>query len=99
MTVVYRCLGYRYGLIPYRRSKATRSFLDHMSARVNLSAAVTLVLNKSDYRRKYETGGGIVYDYSHEIDYMRYFFGEIKRYACFKDLLVKKGFRPVRTGG
>lgn len=61
-----------------------------VSARVSLSAAVTLVLNKSDYRKKYETGGGIIYDYSHEIDYMRYFFGEIKRYACFKDLLVKK---------
>ncbi len=61
-----------------------------VSARVTLSAAVTLVLNKSDYRRKYETGGGIIYDYSHEIDYLRYFFGDIKRYACFVDLQVKK---------
>ncbi len=61
-----------------------------VSARVNLSAAVTLVLNKSDYRKKYETGGGIIYDYSHEIDYLRYFFGEIRRYACFVDLQVKK---------
>ncbi len=61
-----------------------------ISVRVNLNAAITLVLNKSDYRKSYETGGGIIYDYSHEIDYLRYLFGEIKRYACFVDLQVKK---------
>lgn len=62
-----------------------------VSARVNLCAAITLVLQKSDYRKSYETGGGIIYDYSHEIDYLRYLFGEIKRYACFVDLQVKEG--------
>ena len=61
-----------------------------VSVRVNLNAAVTLVLNKSDYRKSYETGGGIIYDYSHEIDYLRYLFGEIIRYACFVDSQVKK---------
>jgi len=61
-----------------------------VSARVNLNAAITLVLNKSDYRKSYKTGGGIIYDYSHEIDYLRYLFGELSRYACFVDLQVKK---------
>lgn len=60
-----------------------------VSARVKLSAPGTLTLAKSDYRKSYETGGGIIYDYSHEVDYLRYFFGEASRYACFKDSLVK----------
>ena len=62
-----------------------------VSARVMLSAANTLVLGRSDYRRSYETGGGIIFDFSHEIDYLRYFFGEPKRVACFKDLRVRAG--------
>jgi len=61
-----------------------------VSARVKVSAPATLSRAKSDYRKSYETGGGIIYDYSHEIDYLRYFFGETARYSCFKDCLVKK---------
>lgn len=61
-----------------------------VSATVHLSAFSTLVYGRSDYRQSYETGGGIIYDYSHEIDYLRYLFGEPHRYACFKDLRVKK---------
>ena len=62
-----------------------------ISARVMLSAENTLAFGKSDYRKSYETGGGIIYDYSHEIDYLRCFFGEPKRLACFKDLRVRNG--------
>jgi predicted dehydrogenase len=60
-------------------------------ASVRLSAPETLYSARSDYRNSYETGGGIIYDYSHEIDYLRHFFGETDKLVCFKDLLVKKG--------
>ena len=60
-----------------------------ISARVKVFAAKALEFQRSDYRKSYETGGGIIYDYSHEIDYLRYFFGNPIRLACFKDLLVR----------
>ncbi|MDR3644125.1 MAG: Gfo/Idh/MocA family oxidoreductase [Clostridia bacterium] len=62
-----------------------------VSARVILAAPETLTYAKSDYRKSYETGGGIIYDYSHELDYCRLFFGEAKRCVCFKGLCLKAG--------
>ncbi len=44
-----------------------------------------------DYRRSYTAhrsqGGGIILDGSHEIDYMRWFFGEVERVYCLADTL------------
>lgn len=47
-----------------------------VSARCILASPETLDVAKTQYRRSYETGGGIIYDYTHEIDYCRYLFGE-----------------------
>ncbi|NJD04423.1 MAG: Gfo/Idh/MocA family oxidoreductase [Ruminiclostridium sp.] len=60
-----------------------------VSFRVLLNAPETLRLAQSDYRKSYETGGGIIYDYSHEIDYLRYLIGTPRRFVCFNDLLLK----------
>ncbi len=57
------------------------------SARVILAAPETLTCAKTPYRKKYETGGGIIYDYSHEIDYCRYFFGGPDKVVAFVDLM------------
>lgn len=57
------------------------------SARVILAAPETLRFAKTPYRNSYETGGGIMYDYSHEIDYCRYFFGEADKCVAFVDKL------------
>jgi len=58
------------------------------SARVILAAPETLVAAKTPYRKKYETGGGIVFDYNHELDYCHYFFGPAKKCAAFVDLAL-----------
>lgn len=47
-----------------------------ISARCVLAAPETLDVAKTPYRKSYETGGGIIYDYTHEIDYMRLLLGE-----------------------
>jgi predicted dehydrogenase len=57
------------------------------SARVILAAPETLTCAKTPYRKSYETGGGIIYDYSHEIDYCRYFFGNPDKVVAFVDLM------------
>lgn len=56
------------------------------SARVILSAPETLVLAKSPYRKKYETGGGVIFDYSHELDYCHYLFGSAAKCAAMVNL-------------
>lgn len=53
------------------------------SARCVLAAPETLDDARSTYRRSYETGGGILYDYTHEIDYIRYLLGEPQKGVCF----------------
>lgn len=57
------------------------------SARVILAAPETLTCAKSSYRQSYKTGGGIVYDYSHELDYCQYFFGNAEKCVAFVDSL------------
>lgn len=54
-----------------------------ISARCLLAAPETLTEAKTTYRKSYETGGGIIYDYSHELDYCRYFLGEPDYLAAF----------------
>lgn len=39
------------------------------------------------YTAKKELGGGILLDGSHEIDYLRWLIGEVKRVSCFADKL------------
>lgn len=55
------------------------------SVRCVLAAPETLTDAKSNYRCLYETGGGIIYDYTHEIDYLRFLFGEPGEGFCFID--------------
>jgi predicted dehydrogenase len=57
-----------------------------IAARVVLAKPETLTEAKTTYRRCYETGGGILYDYSHELDYCGLFFGKAQRCACWKRL-------------
>lgn len=44
-----------------------------------------------DYRQSYtsikELGGGIILDGSHELDYLRWLLGEVKKVSCFADKL------------
>ncbi len=47
-----------------------------VSARCILATPETLDVAKTRYRVSYETGGGIIYDYTHELDYCRMLFGE-----------------------
>lgn len=49
-----------------------------ISARCVLATPETLDVARTKYRRSYETGGGIIYDYTHELDYCRMMFGDAK---------------------
>jgi predicted dehydrogenase len=40
---------------------------------------------KNSYTAKKDLGGGIILDGSHELDYMRWFFGEVKDVFCFSE--------------
>lgn len=60
-----------------------------VSARCVLATPETLTFAKTPYRKTYETGGGIVYDYTHEIDYMRYLMGEPVEGVAFVESAVK----------
>lgn len=57
--------------------------------RVKVSAPQTLRNASSKYRFLCEQGGGIIYDYSHEIDYLRFLFGDVYKCTAFKDVLIK----------
>ena len=46
-----------------------------VSARCVLATPETLDVAITRYRSSYETGGGIIYDYTHELDYCRMMFG------------------------
>ena len=46
-----------------------------ISARCVLATPETLDIAITHYRSSYETGGGIIYDYTHELDYCRMLFG------------------------
>lgn len=61
-----------------------------LSARCVLASPETLWDAKSKYRCSYETGGGIIYDYTHELDYLRFLLGEPTEGMCFCDSLLKK---------
>ncbi len=54
-----------------------------ISARCILAAPATLIEARTPYRNAYETGGGIIYDYTHEIDYCRYLLGEPDMVCAF----------------
>lgn len=54
-----------------------------ISARCILAAPATLIEARTPYRNSYETGGGIIYDYTHEIDYCRYLLGEPDAVCAF----------------
>ena len=52
-----------------------------VSARVVLDAPETLTCARTPFRAKYETGGGVMYDYTHQLDFCGYFFGPAR--SCF----------------
>lgn len=54
-----------------------------ISARCVLATPETLDVARTKYRRSYETGGGIIYDYTHELDYCRMMFGSAKDVFAF----------------
>lgn len=54
-----------------------------ISARCILATPETLDVAKTNYRLSYDTGGGIIYDYTHELDYCRMLFGEAKEVFAF----------------
>lgn len=54
-----------------------------VSARCVLATPETLDVAKTTYRKQYETGGGIIYDYTHELDYCRMMFGTAKEAFAF----------------
>jgi predicted dehydrogenase len=54
-----------------------------LSARCILATPETLDVAKTKYRLSYETGGGIIYDYTHELDYCRLLFGKAESAAAF----------------
>jgi predicted dehydrogenase len=60
-----------------------------VSARIILNAPETLTCAKSNYRSTYETGGGIIFDYSHELDYSQFLFGDVRKCVCFKGINTK----------
>ena len=66
------------------------------AARVMLGAPETLVLARSDYRQRRETGSGVILDFSHELDYLRLLLGEVASVACLTKTL---SFLPVQTEG
>lgn len=61
-----------------------------LSARCVLAAPETLEVAKTPYRRSYKTGGGIIYDYTHELDYLRFLLGDPIEGFCYCDCLVKQ---------
>jgi predicted dehydrogenase len=63
-------------------------FGNPISARVVLAKPETLTEAKTRYRKSYATGGGIIYDYSHELDYCGLFFGNPVKCVCFKKLAI-----------
>lgn len=66
------------------------SFGKVISARCVLATPETLDVAKTDYRKRYETGGGIIYDYTHELDYCRMMFGEVKEAFAFCGSYLRK---------
>jgi len=54
-----------------------------ISARCVLATPETLDVAKTAYRKSYETGGGIIYDYTHELDYCRMLFGPAREAFAF----------------
>lgn len=61
-----------------------------LSARCVLAAPETLEVAKTPYRRSYETGGGIIYDYTHEVDYLRFLLGDPIEGFCYCESLLKQ---------
>lgn len=61
-----------------------------VSAHIKLAAPETLREAATAYRRSYETGGGILYDYSHELDYCTYLFGDVDNLFGYCDRRFKQ---------
>lgn len=61
-----------------------------VSARCVLATPETLDLAKTSYRRSYATGGGIIYDYTHELDYCGFLLGEAETGAAFCGSYLRK---------
>lgn len=61
-----------------------------ISARCVLATPETLDVAKTKYRLSYETGGGIIYDYTHELDYCRMMFGDAEEAFAFCGSCLRK---------
>ena len=84
---IVRC----YPALDYVKKKVEEGVLGTViSARCILAAPETLDVAKTTYRKSYETGGGIIYDYTHEIDYCRYLLGEPDQVAAFCGSHIRK---------
>lgn len=62
-----------------------------VSARCVLATPETLDVARTKYRISYETGGGIIYDYTHELDYCRMMFGAPEEAFAFCGSYLKRG--------
>lgn len=79
----------------YEGLKRLKALLDKetlgkiISARCLLATPETLDIATTTYRKSFETGGGIIYDYTHELDYCRYLFGQPDAGFCFSNCALK----------
>ncbi len=62
-----------------------------ISARIQVGGFMPRWRQGKDYRKVYssrkELGGGVILDLSHEIDYARWFFGDVKEVFCYAEKL------------
>lgn len=62
-----------------------------IAARIQVGGFMPRWRQGKDYRKVYssrkELGGGVILDLSHEIDYARWFFGEVKEVFCYAEKL------------
>ncbi len=62
-----------------------------ISARIQVGGFMPRWRQGKDYRKIYssrkELGGGVILDLSHEIDYARWFFGDVKEVFCYAEKL------------
>ena len=82
ITFVAYCLRFSEPFMEVKRILDSKRLGKVISAEVHVGANLAERHNDWDYRRSYsarkELGGGVLLDLSHEIDYARWFFGELE---------------------
>ncbi len=76
------CLRYDPAALKFKEILATEKVGQILSVQVNCSSYLLDWREKMDYRQsvsaKKELGGGVLLELSHELDYIRWFFGDMK---------------------